>query len=561
MEIQANWTAIQKQIDEAPHGQKSAVVARLAGYFGCSKDKIYREMRGRFGPKKTVEREKRIDPGNRLMQKVFDMKTVAEGLSLVKREPKTEWCIGQLQAEGIQGAEALSVSTVNRRINEMGFRERQPTVRLESDYANQVHMIDFTRSKYFQLFEYDPRRDDYMLIVSGNELHYKQGNARLRTWICQYMDDYSRLRKSKMYAETGESAFLGLDHLSWAWAPEEDDHLMRYLPLEMLRSDNGAFRKATETKTAMDALDINLTKQRPRHHGGTAKIENRMRSLWKEFEGPLALQLGEGGRMWMSEYNALLYDFCVKEQQKQHPFHKEYTKGEIYQQSLADRSITQRTTDVDVIRLACRVEKRKVDDHLRISLNNEYYAVPQYVDGVPTIGKQVYVHINKYGELTGKLIDDLASSKFELEAWEPLSWGEYGSFKHTPRQKREDQFEEEAPSLDEIIGRGSAPIETDKEQVAGAGGHVQYMKPETEKAEPDSVFSDRIESTGRLFRSELDGREYIGIRLEAWGLSYGDVAGYFAGVFEELPVSQQELDRVIEEIQDDYDSGELRITG
>lgn len=563
MEIQANWAEIKRKKDDAPWGQARKVVKMYADRFGCSEDKIYRELRKRFGKERRVEREKKVDPDNKLIRKIFDLKLMGEMMHLQRREVSTEWCIEELVRQGYEEAKDLTVSTVNRRLNDMGYREKQPNMRIESRYANQVHMIDFSRSKYFQLFEYDERKDDYMLTVSGKELHYKKDDTRLRTWIVQYMDDYSRLRKVRAYPETNESAFLGLEHLNWCWNPEQsDEHLFRYLPKEMLRSDNGAWRKSQETRNAMEAMDINLTKQMPGRKGGTAKVENRFRSLWQQFELPLAIRLDEGGRIWLSDYNDLLHEFCVKEQQATHPVYRNQTKGERYQQSLADRSVTQRTADVDLLRLACKVEKRKVDDHLRVSLNNEYYSVPQYVQGIPTTGKEIYVHENKYGELSGKLIDDLATSTFELEPWEASEWGKFSSFKHTPKRKREEDFEAEAPSYNKIMSTDGSD-ESDfadgptPDPSQEGNSSIKYLSPETEDAEPDSVFSEKIEATGRVFRSELDAREYIGIHLETYGLSFSEVSGYFDEALEEMPVVQSDLDEVIARIGEDYDNSNL----
>lgn len=561
-EINADWGYINRQIEQAPWGQTGEVVKLYANRFGVSTDTIRRELRKRFGKKREVEREVQVDPDNALIEMIFDIKLMGEMMHLKRRELSTEQCIQLLINRGYDEARNLTVSTVNRRLNELGYREKQPNKRIESLYANQVHMIDFSRSKYFQLWEKDDN-GDFMLTVSGKELHYKQDDTRLRTWIVQYMDDFSRLRKSRAYAETNESAFLGLDHLNYCWVPEEQDpHLMKYLPVEMLRCDNGSFRRSTETQTAMEEMNITMPPQMPGRKGGTAKVENRMKSLWQQFELPLAIQLGEGGRIRLSEYNELLEEFCVKEQESQHPVHRNYTKGEWYQKSLADRSKVQRTTDVDVIRVACRVEKRTVDDHLRVSLNNEYYEVPQYVDGIPTIGKQVYVHVNKYGELTGKLIDDLATHKFELTPWEPSTWGEFESFAHTDKRKKEDQFEKDGVSLQGITGSETANVKGEKEEKKRVS--YRYMEPVTEREfAADSPFTDDSgeSSSGRVFNKVLDARAFVGAQIETFDLTFSQVEHYFGDMMDSTPIYENELRGVIEEIYADFDNGNLRAVG
>ena len=92
MEIQANWGQIKQQIDEAPWGQTGDVVQMYADRFDCSTDKIYREIRKRFGKQRKVERKKRVDPANELIRKVFDLKLKGEMMHLQRREMTAGRC-------------------------------------------------------------------------------------------------------------------------------------------------------------------------------------------------------------------------------------------------------------------------------------------------------------------------------------------------------------------------------------------------------------------------------------------------------------------------------------
>ncbi|XWN36071.1 MAG: hypothetical protein ROO71_08905 [Balneola sp.] len=564
--VQADWFEIKKALDRAPHGSGDQVMQRFVNRLGVSKHTIYREIRSRYGKAKEIEREVQVDPDNELIEMIFNMKIMGELMHLKRREISTENCIQILIDRGIKGADQLTVSTVNRRLREMQFRDKQPNKRIESRYANQVHMIDFSRSKYFQIFDYDARKDDYMLTVSGKELHYKdENNDRFRTWIVQYMDDFSRLRKVKCYAEMNESALLGLEHLRWSWlADEEDEHLLKYLPIEMFRSDNGAFRKAQETINAMDVMGIKLTKQMPGRKGGTAKVENRMKSLWQEFELPLALNLGQGSRIWLSEYNELVHEFTLKEHNKQHPVFKDFTKGEWYQRSLADRSQVQRTTKVDVIRVATRVETRKVDDHLRISLNNVFYEVPQYVEGLPTINQEIQIFTNKYGEYNAKFKGDPDSPVFELRVWEPSYWGEMESFAHTERRKAEDRLEADPRNVSEIlegIDEGEGQVGNESEEIslpAPQSKKPTYMSPLVDDVTADeSTFKKKVEKKGKVYRSELDARAFVGRQIQAYGLTYGEVSTYFDGVMKGSIIYENDLLDIVKQIYDDFDNGLL----
>nr|BDD47010.1 hypothetical protein 5 [Balneolaceae bacterium] len=575
-----DWAMIAQQIESAPWGQKETVKERFCERLDIHKATLHRRIAEIKGNTKSVDREYEFDPENRLTRMIFDLKLTGEMMHLKRRELSTENCIQLLIDRGIDGAEDLynidektgeiryKVSTVNRRLRELGYREKQPSKRIEADYANQVHMIDFSRSKYFQLWERDERSGDFMLKVSGKELHYKKSDTRLRTWIVQYMDDFSRLRKVKAYPETNESAFLGLEHLNYVYGgsspqpPFEggaSEHPLRYLPLEMLRCDNGSFRRSRETQAAVEALGIHMPPQMPGSKGGTAKVENRFRSLWQQFELPLAVRLGDGATIWMSEYNELLEEFCIQELEKRHPVKRQETKGEVYEKSLADRRITQKTTTADMLQVACRVERRVVDAHLRVSLDNVYYSVPQYVNGIPLTGKTVAIHRNKNNELVGKLIEDNCTERFELERWEAASWGTFESFKKSPKVLREEQLDRgESRFSEDIEGKADSEhpscLKADSPQ-----GEIRHMPPRTEDAEVDSPFSSLPggERTGRMFHSSLDAREFVGSRVMALGLSWRDVDSYFEGLMDEMPVSEAELSDVIKEIENDFDSGQL----
>lgn len=598
----ADWAMIAQQINNAEWGQKEVVKQRFCDRLGIDRSTLHRYLARVQGKQKTIDRGFSFDPENRLCRMIFDMKIQGEMMHLKRRELATEECIKLLIDMGVEGSDELysidnetgeiryKVSTVNRRLRDMGFRDPQPSKRIEADYANQVHMIDFSRSKYFQLWERDERTGEYKLKVSGKELHYKKSDTRLRTWIVQYMDDFSRLRKVRAYPETNESAFLGLEHLNYVYggsSPQppfeggveptpgpsrqrvatpcsSGENPLHYLPLEMLRCDNGSFRRSRETQAAMEALEITMPPQMPGSKGGTAKVENRFRSLWQQFELPLAVRIGDGGTIWMSEYNELLEEFCIKEMEKQHPVKKDQTKGDVYLSSLADRSIPQKTTDADMIRIACRIERRVVDAHLRVSVDNQYYSVPQYVAGIPTMGKTVAIHRNKYGELTGKLIEDEATQKFELTEWRAAKWGVFSSFEQTEKRKREDEMNRENTRFSDIIGESGDKHTPENSAERSVSGHlsrgessypIKRMPPRVDDVKADSAFASDELPTGRVFRSVLKAREYVGAHVKPIGLSWKDVDSYFDDLLNDTPILEYDIQMVLEKIYEDFDNG------
>jgi len=226
MPINLDLHALREEMDRAGHGQKRAVILRYAKALGVSPDTIYRAMRREFGKRKTKTSHPRRIP-DELIDMVADIKLKGMKMGLKERELSTENCIQMLIEQGVEGAEHLTPSTVNRRLVERGFRIRDPKVRVEAKYANQEHQIDFSRSKYFQVTRYDPQRNDYLMRVSGKELHYKKNDRRLRTWLVQLKDSYSRVRILQAYAATGESALMGLEFLNFCYNRPEDDNPLR----------------------------------------------------------------------------------------------------------------------------------------------------------------------------------------------------------------------------------------------------------------------------------------------------------------------------------------------
>ena len=215
MSLDANLIQqLKNELEAAGHGNKQGIYNRYAESLQVSRATLQRELRRRFGKQKSVEREQRIP--QELIDRIADMKT--EGFLLTKgggveRELSTERCIQILQDQGVPGAELLTKTSANRRLEESGFRRRKIPVRVEVPYANFEWQMDFSRSKYFQVHGFDQERNDYILRVSGKELHYKQDNNRLRTWLAAVKDSYSRIRDVQAFAAAGESAMIGMEML------------------------------------------------------------------------------------------------------------------------------------------------------------------------------------------------------------------------------------------------------------------------------------------------------------------------------------------------------------
>lgn len=528
--LKIDFDSVSHELNHTPHGERRAKVARLAQAAGCSPDTIYRELRKRFGAKKKVTRESKIPDD--LIDLVAQMKIRGMALSLAERELSTEICIDKLRKQGVPGAELLTPSTVNRRLLEKGFRIDDPKIRYEPEFANQEVQMDFSRSKYFQMFKYDAQAGQYLLKVSGKELSYKKGDHSFRLWICQYKESFSRLRIARAFGATGESGILGIEFLNFVWNRPADDHPLRHIPWN-LKTDNGAFEKKLEVRAMLEALGIGSPRTRPGNHDSNQKVETGFKTLWRQFELSLSVDFDSKNikTLFLSDYNDLLHEFLIQEQFKKHP-RQECSRGEAYRQDILAHP--PREIDVDLREIACRVWERRVGQDLIVQFEGEIYEAPVFA-----MGKMIRVYKNMHGELMGELIDEYREKPFALK---PYRIREYGDFEHRPRQTyRQEQEqvlrEQRKTSPPAPLKRGeSGPVEY---------GNRVFFEPVKTVQKPNSPFAD-AEAGGDAFPSVYAAKIYIGKRLPL-GETYADY-GY---VFDEMlaaTLSRAEIDAVLAEI-------------
>lgn len=528
------WHHVYNELQQAPHGQRKGVLRKYEDLFKISSHTIYREIRKITGKRKNIKREHSPEYTRRreLSEMIMHMKVEGMRHGLLQRELKTEECIKRLKKRGVEGADLLTPTSVNRILNlEMGFREKQARVRVEACYANQEFQLDFSRSKYFQVKDYDAKKDDWLLIASGKELHYKQNEKRVRSWLVGVMDSYSRLRLVKMYPSTGESAMLGLMHLNFCWTREEDDHPVRYMP-DLLKTDNGAFVKAQESQNAFKALDLKTSTSQPYEKTGIGKIERSWRTIWNPFELNIMLDIGAGKTIWLSDYNTLLHEAMTAEASQEHPY-LSGTKGELYRASL--RNHVPVSIDEDTLDFATRVETRTVRDELSISFKGEIYEVPQYVEGQYTIGRQIRVHKNKHGELMGELIG-LSDKPFTLNPYEHKELDNFrGSRVQSTYKRTENEQKEGADWREDATGNQ----EYDESETTP----VKFLKPRSESRKSKSIFTKND-----TFYIREDAIEYLNVSLMKQGLSYEYLEDIFTELLAEMPVNKEDLDEVLQAI-------------
>ncbi len=509
--------AIQREIDSAGHGRKAAIIRQYTGQYGISRETLYRQLRQRFGKKKTLVRAKKVEQA--LIDQVGEMKELGIMMGLGDRELATENCIRLLSDQGVAGADRLTVSTVNRRLREAGYRIPNAKVRVEASYANQEFQLDFSRSKYFQIYRYDSVRQDFLMRVSGRELHYKKDDRRLRTWLVQVKDSYSRCRIIKAYGATSENGFIGLDTLDFMFNRPEDDNPMRFVP-EMIKTDQGAFHKRKEVKALAELLGIQLRNSAPYNHDSQGKIESGFFGLWNRFELAQAVKMGDGYELYLSEYNELLHEFSISDAQLKcpHPIVNDTREGASRTSILKHPP---RQVDEEVLRIACRVDTRDVPETLMIQYPGGPYHAPEYA-----AGKQVRIYKNMLGELMAELVEEDRRT-FILKSYE---YREIDNFEHRSHTSYKQTLTAQAE-------KNLADKRAENKRL--------FMKPRASKIEVESPFLPQAQTE---FANEYDARVYIGKQLTTIGKTYAD----FSYVFDELladDLTKESIDTVISEIK------------
>lgn len=485
---------INRLLELSPKGERGAIVERYCAVYKVSRFTIYRALRQAFGRKKVVAREKKIPDA--VIHEAALLKRAGEGLHLAERELSSEMVIQILRDRQVEGAELLTVATLNRRLAERGYRERKPYVRVEAMYSNQQHQLDFSRSKYFQLVGYDQDKGDYLVKVSGKELHYKVEDMRLRTWLVCIVDSYSRLTLTQAYAARGEEIAMGLEHLNRVYNGEFTfDGERLYLP-QALKTDNGAFAKHSSVVNMLKALDIKPELAEAYQHRGNQKVESQFRNHWQRFELPLAIKMGAGKTLFLSEYNELAQEFAASEAKRNHPL-RPGTREHVYRSGLLLHE--QRYLTDDFRDIAFKVIERTVNDALMVTINNEQFEAPR-----GTQGKRLKVYSTLNGEFAAEVIGDGDYKSFMLK---PVTgFVELGNFDHRPKATYKQELDNELAAK-------------------RAAGKVTYLKPRTKRAVPDSP----VHAAKEPFFSSVD--EARGYALGKLG---ADVYAGYQDIFAEF---------------------------
>lgn len=493
-----NIEQIKYQIDNAPHGAKSRIVLDICSIEGISKYALYRRLRKKYGPTKIVTGKKVID--EKLIDLVAEVKVAGEAIGLHKRELSTEDAIDVLMQRGVNGADNLSVSTVNRRLKLKGYRVRDKIVRVEAERPNQTHQIDFSRSEYFQVFDYDKSKEDFLLKVSKTTLNYKnkEKHKTLRTWLVGLTDTYSRSTLAMAFAASGESVAVGTEFLRFAYNREEDEHPLRYVP-ETIKTDNGSFGKSHEFQNFCKSLGVKHELTEANKSRGNQKIEAKWRLIWQKFELKLAVQLGEGAVITLVDYNELLHEKMVEFMQRKHPV-RSGSIQHVYKSSLV--KYPPRVLNINAAEIMHKVLYRTVTQACQVTIDNELFDVPLFA-----LDQKIRIYKNANNDFMGELIEQ---------------WHEPFLLKSTKGYVSEGDYSHRAPATykEQLENRQKAER---KEELAN--NKIKYMPVVAAEITPDTPFhNEHIEFVG-----EYEANQFLGKELRKEGL---DIANYIDELHE-----------------------------
>ena len=512
-----DWYAVKRDVDQAPHGQKTAVVEQTADRLGCSTDTVYRRLRALEPESQRPGSGRRPSIPDELIEAVADLRARSRLLGLGERTLSYEQCIQILVDEDHPGAREhlvtdsgrLATSSVSRRMRQAGYGKAQPYRLIEASFAGEEHQLDWSRSKYFQVDPKLSRDGQFMLRVSGRELHYKESGGRLRSWLITVKDSYSRLRLTRMVTVAGESALVAISFLDWCWRRDPDAHPMRHAP-HALKLDNGSTARRREFKQMCAALDIDLKTSTPYNSQSQGKVESSWRSLWQRFELPLATRLGDGGVISLAEYNARLHDHLTTvDADLKHPVLRGSRRAE-YERSLI--AYPPREVSADALQLACYAEERKVSRARVVQLGGHRWLAPDDV-----VDERIVIHQNAHGEMIAECLDR-PRKPFALTPFLPNQLGDFTGPVDVPATKALKR------AADQIRVPRAAPVP------ALPAPNVVRMAPAPETVTPSGPFSEPSGSPDVL--TEAEARAFVNRALKPRRLTWDALDSVFTPMLD-----------------------------
>lgn len=527
-EIKTDWLEIKQEIDAAAHGMKTPVKKEIAERLGISIHQLHSALREEFGPAKIIkertfnseEHADAYEQNRRIAYLVAEQKEKMKRAGEGERELATHRVLRILQEWGVDGADQVSESTINRILREeMGYRQSVPRVRHEPEYALQEVQVDFSFSKYFSIVDYDQDLGDYLLKASSTLLRYKEGDRRMRPMLGVIIDSYSRVRWHYCMAASGESGSNTTAFMIKFFNRQQDDLVFQHVPW-LFRMDNGPLAKSQEGKSFFASIDRKVETSMPYEKTGIGKAERTWQNIW-QWEMEQVSRIGVGGIISMSDYNLLLLNECVRQQHRQHPVYADRQCVDVYQQSILIQQPRPEIISADLTDAVFTSLERTVKNDQTFSINNIVYEAPVSIPGSPhtTTGQRIRVLMHRDGRMIGELIDRNAPS-FEIRKHQPSATGRFSSRKRTFAQQLNNEISDGRAITEQLRKVADMTVKQKEEHFGGP----RRLMPKADELQIESPFTGQpaqFQEPERCF-TKFEALQLVAELLKQEGIDMND---------------------------------------
>ena len=270
--------AVRWQLAEAPHGGRSAIVARACLALNCSDKTLYRKLKHVAGH--DTGRKRRADAGTSVLtreQLVLLSQVLMASYNRKDQRMPIETALGMVaQSQRALGEPwpEVSASTASRQLYEHKLHPEQlslppQSVMLTSLHPNHVWQVDSTTGAYYYLPNGRLRWMDEAEFNKNKVANLVKASTDLLTRYCA-ADHTSHAMKVR-YCLGGESAQNLLSFLVWLiW--KQPDSPMCGVPF-ILMTDQGPANKSAAMALFCKRLGIEHLMHRPRNARATGSVE------------------------------------------------------------------------------------------------------------------------------------------------------------------------------------------------------------------------------------------------------------------------------------------------
>ena len=448
------FAALPRDLDGAPHGIRWRVIEAHAAASGMSAATLSREIarrRGRHRQRRS-DADKFPEDDKAAFQEILAC-ILHHSPDAPTRWYSTDMAIAKCEREQRIPVGMMSVSKFNRIERILNGRQlKNASTRFEAQRSNELHQVDSSGSEYLRFVERDG--DDCILEISkcrGGAWKNKSTGERKGVWLTNVLDDHSRVLSGRYSVYPGESATMVIETLKEVWGGFDSLLALHGLP-ERVYADHGPFQNSKEGKAFMKNLGVEFLGATPGNSRARGKVENRFRTVWRNFEMDL---LGrEGERIKLSELNELYVHFLVTMQARSHPRLPDQTCLDMYLADLGEI----RTLPPDAGLAAFHTEWRTVRQDRGVWYRGDLYeAPPAYVD------KRIKI-LHAGERILGQAAD---GQTFDLEIQEPHALDDFHAAPETLAQKlvkrtageRYGSSYDDRPAQTHVIARPAAEVE------------------------------------------------------------------------------------------------------